>query len=311
MRGFSGDDGRPYYVYAWQGFDVLIVFGYLLVIVAVIGSFIGLGGHLGALYQPFELTLIGGAALGAFLAGNSKKSIKLLKTALPGALRGAPYSKDVYMELMALLYVLLNKARREGLMAIESHIEDPASSPIFNDAPRILNDPKVMEFITDYLRIMISGNMSSFEIETLMDEEIETFRHEQHIPVHALQNVADALPAFGIVAAVLGVIKALGAVDQPPAILGDLISKAMVGTFLGILLAYGFVAPLASRVDGQNSEACKILECIKTTLLASMNGYPPQLAVDFGRKVLYSGVRPSFAELEEHVRQTKTQTGKA
>jgi chemotaxis protein MotA len=291
---------------------VLIVIGYLVVIVSVVGSFIALGGHMGALYQPFEFTLIAGAAAGAFLAGNSRKSLQLVKVAVPNALRGGRYGKDVYMELMSLMYVILNKARREGLMAIESHIEDPASSPIFTECPRIMKDQKLMEFITDYLRIMISGNMSSFEIETLMDEEIETFRHERQVPVQALQNVADAMPAFGIVAAVLGVIKALAAVDQPPAVLGDLISKAMVGTFLGILLAYGFVSPLASRVDRQTSEAVKILECIKTTLLASMNGYPPQLAVEFGRKVLFSGVRPSFAELEEHVRQAKTQTsGKA
>ncbi len=291
---------------------MLIVIGYLVVIVSVVGSFIGLGGHLGALYQPFELTLIGGAAVGAFMAGNSKKSIGLVGKALPQALKGSPYSKAAYMELMALLYVLLNKARREGLMAIESHIEDPPSSPIFSEYPRIMKDAKLMEFITDYLRIMISGNMSSFEIETLMDEEIETYRHEHEIPVHALQQTADALPAFGIVAAVLGVIKALAAVDQPPAVLGDLISKAMVGTFLGILLAYGFVAPLASRLERRGGESVKILECIKTTLLASMNGYPPQLAVEFGRKVLYTSVRPTFGELEEHVRQTKTTaTGKA
>lgn len=291
---------------------MLVVIGYAVVIIAVVGSFVGLGGHLGALYQPFELTLIAGAAVGAFLAGNSRKSLTLVRQAIPRAFKSAPYSKDLYMELMALLYVLLNKARREGLMAIESHIEDPQSSPIFNEYPRIMKDPKLMEFITDYLRIMISGNMSSFEIEALMDEEIETFRHEREVPTHALQQVADALPAFGIVAAVLGVIKALAAVDQPPAVLGDLISKAMVGTFLGVLLAYGFVAPLASRVERRTSESVKVLECIKVTLLASMNGYPPQLAVEFGRKVLFSAVRPSFGELEEHVRQAKTTaTGRA
>ncbi|WP_459618365.1 flagellar motor stator protein MotA [Bordetella sp. 2513F-2] len=285
---------------------MLILIGYAIVCVAVVGSFVLLGGHLGALYQPFEFTLIVGAAFGAFLAGNSRKSLGLVGQALPQALKSAPYSKVLYMELMALLYVLLNKARREGLMAIESHIEDPASSPLFAEYPRIMADPKLMEFITDYLRIMISGNMSSFEIETLMDEEIETYRHEREVPAHALQQVADALPAFGIVAAVLGVIKALASVDQPPAVLGDLISKAMVGTFLGILLAYGFVAPLASRVERRTAESVKVLECIKVTLLASMNGYPPQLAVEFGRKVLFSAVRPTFGELEEHVRQAKS-----
>lgn len=289
---------------------MLIVIGYIIVLVAVFGSFAGLGGHLGALYQPLELTLIGGAAVGAFLAGNSAKSLKLVGKALPNTLKGSPYSKANYMELMALLYVLLNKARREGLMAIESHIEDPGASPIFAEYPGITKDEKLMEFITDYMRIMISGNMSPFEIETLMDEEIDTYRHEQAVPAEALRASADALPAFGIVAAVLGVIKALAAVDQPPAILGDLISKAMVGTFLGILLAYGFVGPLASRVERRATETLKILECVKTTLLASMNGYPPQLAVEFGRKVLFTMVRPSFSELEEHVKQTKGQGSK-
>ncbi|VFR67782.1 Flagellar motor rotation protein MotA [plant metagenome] len=289
---------------------MLIVIGYIIVLVAVFGSFAGLGGHLGALYQPLELTLIGGAAVGAFLAGNSAKSLKLVGKALPNTLKGSPYSKASYMELMALLYVLLNKARREGLMAIESHIEDPSASPIFAEYPGITKDEKLMEFITDYMRIMISGNMSPFEIETLMDEEIDTYRHEQAVPAEALRASADALPAFGIVAAVLGVIKALAAVDQPPAILGDLISKAMVGTFLGILLAYGFVGPLASRVERRATETLKILECVKTTLLASMNGYPPQLAVEFGRKVLFTMVRPSFSELEEHVKQTKGQGSK-
>ena len=290
---------------------MLIAIGYFVVLVSVIGSYAFGGGHLGALYQPLEFVLIGGAGLGAFVAGNSKKSMAAVRQAIPMALKGVTYSKDVYMDLMSLLYVVLNKARREGLMSIESHIEDAASSPIFADYPRIVGDANLMEFITDYLRIMISGNMSAFEIETLMDEEIETFRHEREVPVHALQNVADAMPAFGIVAAVMGVIKALAAVDQPPAVLGELIAHAMVGTFLGILLAYGFVGPFASRVERCVSETVKVFECVKVTLLASMNGYPPQLAVEFGRKVLFASVRPSFTELEEHVRQTKAAGGKA
>lgn len=264
-----------------------------------------MGGHWGALYQPFELVLIGGAALGAFVAANSVKSMKLSLKGIGYALRRSPYDKAVYMQLMALLYVLLNKARREGWMAVEAHVEDPASSELFAEYPLVKKDARLMEFLLDYLRIMISGNMSAFEIETLMDEELDTYRHERELPAQSLRNVADGLPAFGIVAAVLGVIKALAAIDQPPAILGDLISKAMVGTFLGIFLAYGFVAPLASAIDRRTEEAVKALECIKITLLASLNGYPPPLAVEFGRKVLFSSIRPSFAELEEHVRQTK------
>jgi chemotaxis protein MotA len=285
---------------------VLILIGFFIVGAAVVGSYVLMGGHLGVLYQPFEFTLIGGAALGAFFAASSGKSIKLVGRSIPNALKGSPYNRALYMELMALLYLLLNKARREGLMSIEADIEDPEASAIFAGHPQVGKDPKLIEFLTDYLRIMISGNMSSFEIETLMDEEIETYRQEREVPVHALHSMADGLPAFGIVAAVLGVIKALGAIDQPPAVLGDLISKAMVGTFLGILLAYGFVSPFASRVEKCAADSIKILECIKSTLLASMNGYPPPLAVEFGRKVLYSSVRPTFTELEEHVKQAKS-----
>lgn len=285
---------------------MFILIGFVVVFVSVFGSFVALGGHLGALYQPFEFTLIGGAALGAYIAANSGNTAKQMLAVLPSVIKKNPYSKELYMELMALLYVLLNKARRDGLMSVEADIEDPANSPIFAEYPRISKDADLMEFLTDYLRIMISGNMSPFEIETLMDQEIDTVHQERGVPANALHVVADALPAFGIVAAVLGVIKALASVDQPPAILADLISKAMVGTFLGILLAYGFVSPLAAAMERRSIASIKVLECIKVTLLASMNGYPPPLAVEFGRKILYASVRPSFLELEEHVRQARS-----
>ena len=285
---------------------MFILLGYIIVAFSVIGAYVFMGGALGALYQPFELLLIGGSAFGAYIASSSATSVKMLFRAIPGVLRRNPYGKEIYMQLMALLYVLLNKARRDGLMSVESDIEEPQSSPIFAEYPSVLNDPVLVEFISDYMRLIISGNMSSFEIETLMDQEIETHLHERNIPSMALRAVADGLPAFGIVAAVLGVIKALAAVDQPPAILADLISKAMVGTFLGILLAYGFVGPLAASMERRSISSVKVLECIKVTLLASMNGYPPQLAVEFGRKVLYSHLRPSFMELEDHVKQVRS-----
>lgn len=284
---------------------MFVVIGFLVVFVSVFGSFVALGGHMGALYQPFEFVLIAGAAIGAYLAANTRQSIALLLKAIPGVFRRSPYEKTLYMELMSLLYVLLNKVRRDGLMAVEPDIDNPQESPLFADYPLVLHDAALMEFLTDYLRIFLSGNMSAFEMETLMDQEIEAFENERNIPAHALSTVADALPAFGIVAAVLGVIKALASVDQPPAILADLISKAMVGTFLGILLAYGFVSPVASKIEENTVASAKVLECIKVTLLASLNGYPPPLAVEFGRKVLYSSVRPSFHELEEHVRQAR------
>lgn len=289
---------------------MFILLGYLIVFFSVFGSYVALGGHLGALYQPFELLLIGGAAMGAYIAASSGRSVKLMFSAIPVAIKRTPYSKALYMELMGLLYVLLNKARRDGLMSIEADIEDPSQSPIFTAYPTVIKDAAIVEFVSDYMRLMISGNMSSFEIETLMDQEIEAFQAERNTPAHAMHTVADALPAFGIVAAVLGVIKALASVDQPPAILADLISKAMVGTFLGILLAYGFVAPFANVIERRNEAASKVLECIKVTLLANMNGYPPQLAVEFGRKVLYATDRPSFLELEEHVRQSRSSANK-
>lgn len=286
---------------------MFILLGYLIVFSAVFGSFVALGGQLGALYQPFEFVLIGGAAFGSYIAASDSVSIGLLLQAVPKAIRPNPYDKPLYMELMELLYTLLNKARRDGLMAIESDIDEPKASAIFSQYPRVFNDPKLMEFLTDYLRIMISGKMNSFEIETLMDQEIEALRDEHHNPVSAVRAVADALPAFGIVAAVLGVVKALAAIGQSPVLLAELISKALVGTFLGILLAYGFVAPFASAVEHQAAALIKVLECIKVTLLASINGYPPSLAVEFGRKVLLSTVRPSFTELEAHVRQSKNE----
>src|SRR5690625_4965947 len=261
------------------------------------------GGYLGALYLPFEFTLIVGAALGAYLAASNGRSARLMMRALRDAIKPSPYNKTMALELMSLLYVLLNKARREGLMTIENDIEEPHDSPIFQAYPALLKDPLLVGFISDYMRVIISGNLSPHAVEAIMDQEIETFLLERNVPASALYTVADALPAFGIVAAVLGVIKALASVDQPPAILADLISKAMVGTFLGILLAYGFVAPLANVIERKNDRAVAMLESIKVTLVASMSGYPAQIAIEFGRKVLYSSERPTFFEMEDHVRQ--------
>jgi chemotaxis protein MotA len=204
---------------------------------------------------------------------------------------------------MALLYDILAKVRKEGLMAIENDVENPKQSPLFSKYPRILNDHHVTEFITDYLRLMVGGNLNAFEIENLMDNEIETHHHEGEIPIHALSRLGDGMPAFGIVAAVMGVIKTMGSVGAPPAELGLMIAHALVGTFLGILLAYGFVTPLATLLEQKLGESTKMFQCIKVTLLSSLNGYSPALAVEFGRKVLYSTERPSFSELEKHVKR--------
>jgi chemotaxis protein MotA len=195
--------------------------------------------------------------------------------------------------------------RKEGLMTIEGDVENPAQSPLFANYPRILSDHHVLEFMTDYLRLMVGGNLNAFEIENLMDNEIGTHHHEGEMPIHSVAKLGDAMPAFGIVAAVMGVVHTMESVGIPPSELGMLIAHALVGTFLGILLAYGFVGPLASLLEQKLDESTKMFECVKVTLLASLNGYSPALAVEFGRKVLYSTERPSFLELEQHVKQKK------
>jgi chemotaxis protein MotA len=281
---------------------MLVLAGYIIVIFSVFGGFAMAGGELGAMYQPIELLMIGGSALGAFIVGNPAKTLKATSKALPGIFKGSKYTKELYLELMALLYEVLHKVRQEGLMSIETDIESPAESPLFQKYPKILGDHHLVEFITDYLRMMVSGNLNAVEIEALMDHEIETHHHEGAIPAHAIQRTADGLPAFGIVAAVMGVVHTMASVGLPPQELGMLIAHALVGTFLGILLSYGFVAPVAALLEQKLAESSKIYQCVKVTLLASLNGYAPQIAVEFGRKVLYSTERPGFAELETHVK---------
>jgi chemotaxis protein MotA len=206
---------------------------------------------------------------------------------------------------MALLYDILAKVRKEGLMSIENDVENPAESRLFSKYPKILADHHAVEFMTDYRRLMVGGNLKPFEIESLMDNEIETHHHEGEIPAHCVAKLGDGMPAFGIVAAVMGVVHTMESVGLPPSELCMLIAHALVGTFLGILLAYGFVGPLSSLLEQKLHESTKTFQCIKVTLLASLNGYAPALAVEFGRKVLYSTERPSFNELEDHVKQSK------
>lgn len=284
---------------------MLIPLGFIIVTLSVFGGFSMAGGHLGPLYQPTEILMIVGAAVGSFLAANNGKAIKATLRTASTLKRTKKYDKEIYMQLMALQYNLLSKMRREGVLGVEKDIENPAESALFSEYPRIANDPMIMGFITDYLRLMISGSVDPMELDELMSHEIEAFEHEAHIPADALAKVGDGLPAFGIVAAVLGVVKALASADAGAEEMGLMIAHALVGTFLGILLAYGFVNPVASRIDRQVAEAVKMLQCIRVTLLANLNGYAPQLAVEFGRKALHTAERPSFTELEEHVRAAR------
>ena len=279
--------------------------GYLLLLGCVLGGFVAAGGHVEALMQPLEVVMIAGAAAGAFVVANGGAPMKATIKALPTVFKGSAYNKAFYMELFTLLFEILSKVRKEGLMSVEADVENPEASPVFSKYPAVLHDHHVVEFICDYLRLMVGGNLNAFEIENLMDVEIETHHHEGEVPISAVKGLADGLPAFGIVAAVMGVVHTMESVGAPPSELGMLIAHALVGTFLGILLAYGFVAPLATILEHKLGDGTRVFQTIKVTLLASLNGYAPQVAVEFGRKVLTSMDRPSFKELEDHVKQAK------
>ena len=286
---------------------MIVLIGYAVSMGCIFGVYIFHGGNISVILHalPFELITIFGGALGAFAVNNQPKVLKATIALLPQALKGSKYTKTRYLELLSLMYDILQKARKEGLMAIESDVESPESSEIFKKYPTVGSDHHVVEFMTDYLRMMVSGNLNAHEIESLMDSEIDTHHAEAHAPIAAIARLAGALPAFGIVAAVLGVVNTMGSVGQPPSVLGGMIASALVGTFLGILLAYGVVEPLGGLLEQKIDDSAKELQCMKTTLLASMQGYNPATAIEFGRKVLFSGDRPSFAELEGHVRGKK------
>jgi chemotaxis protein MotA len=285
---------------------MFVIIGYVVVCGMVFGGYALAGGHLGALWQPLEVMMIFGGAFGAFIVGNDTKAIKATLKAVPTLFKGSKYNKQLYMDLLALLFEILTKIRKDGLMSIEKDIEDPESSALFTKYPSIVHDHHLVEFICDYLRLMVSGNMDAFQVENLMDNELETHHMEGHVPAHCIAKLGDGLPAFGIVAAVMGVVHTMENVALPPAELGILIAHALVGTFLGILLAYGFIGPLSGLLEQKLEESSKSFQTVKVVLLASLNGYAPPIAVEFGRKVLYSTERPGFTELEEHVKQTKS-----
>ena len=279
-----------------------LIEGMIIVISAVLGGFVLSHGEPLALWQPYELLVIGGAAFGAFVISNPGKIIKTALGSVLLLLKGSKYNKVLYLDLLGLMFDLFSKARKEGLMALESDIEEPKDSPIFQKYPKIMADHHVMDFISDYLRLMVGGNMNPFELENLMDIELETHHHESASAHTALTKVSDGLPGFGIVAAVLGIVITMAAIGGPPEVLGHHVAAALVGTFLGILLAYGFVGPMASMLEHIAHDEAKFYECIKVCLMANLNGYAPQIAVEFGRKAIFSSERPGFAELENHIK---------
>ncbi|MCJ1883634.1 flagellar motor stator protein MotA [Pseudomonas sp. LA21] len=278
------------------------IIGIIVILGSVLGGYLLSGGKIAAIIQPFEVLIIGGAALGAFLQANPGSTFMTVLKKAPKMFSNR-FTHTFYLEVLGMLYEVLNKSRREGMMAIEADVEDPGASPIFSKYPAVLKDDRMTAYICDYLRIMSSGNMAPHELEGLFDMELGSLKEDFEHPAHAVTRVADALPGFGIVAAVLGIVITMALLGQgSQAEIGHHVAAALVGTFLGILAAYGFVGPLSNALEHDAKEELNLYEAIKACLVASASGMPPSLAVEFGRKVLLPAHRPSFAELEQAVR---------
>jgi chemotaxis protein MotA len=273
----------------------------VIVLGCVAGGYLLNGGVPKVLFQPNEYLIILGAAAGAFVIGNTKANLKGVLAGLKRAIKGPSYKKKDYVELLSLLYQLFRLAKTKGMLALEQHVEKPDESSLFAQFPNFQKNHHAVEFLCDYLRMMTLGTENANEVETLIDAELEAHHGEQHAASHAVQLMADGMPALGIVAAVLGVIHTMGSITEPPAVLGELIGAALVGTFFGVLMSYGFVAPLGGAIAGVDDADSKYFQCIKGGLLAHMQGYPPAVSIEFARKVLWSNERPSFYEVEEAV----------
>jgi chemotaxis protein MotA len=284
---------------------VFTIIGYAIVLGAVLGGFMLEGGPIAVLNQTVEFLIIGGAAIGSLVAGTPTKVLIGLVNALKQAVGGSGYSKAEYMELFAMLYEVFSAMRKSGEMALERDVDDPTNSEIFKKYPRFLANNAAQGLMLDSLRLVISGSANADELSHLMDEEIGTHEEEGRRPAGILGKTADALPGLGIVAAVLGVIIAMGSLDQGPEVVGHKIAAALVGTFLGILLCYGVIQPLVQKMELLLLEEEKYLECIKTGILAYLHGAAPIIAVEYARRVVFSTERPSALELEQACRKKK------
>lgn len=279
-----------------------LIVGVLVVLGCVIGGFVVHGGEVLALWQPSEVVIIGGAAAGGFIIANGFGIAKKALAGIGGIVKGSKYKKEHYLDLFALMYDLFNVARKDGVIGLEREIDDPEKSVVFAKHELTIKDHHALEFIQDYLRMMISGEMNPFQVENLMDVELDTHHHEGEAASAAVSRVADALPGFGIVAAVLGIVNTMGALGGPVEEIGHKVAAALVGTFLGILLAYGFIGPMSTAMERIAKEDAQFFTAIKTCIIANLQGYAPQIAVEFGRKATPSELRPSFQELDRHVR---------
>jgi len=275
-----------------------ILVGLIVTLGCLLGGFVAMGGHLGVLVQPFEYVIILGSSIGTFLVANPTKVVKDTGTAVKEAFKNKVPTQNDYLKILALLHQLMREMRSKSRGEVEAHIDEPKESPIFQAYPELMKDEALVHFICDYCRLIIIGNARPHEIEALMEEEIQTIASDRLKPKHALQDMADGLPALGIVAAVLGVIKAMGALDQSPEVLGHLIGAALVGTFAGIFFSYGVVGPVASKVKSVREKNIRVFVIVRSTLIAYMNGAIPQVALEYGRKTISAYDRPSIDQVE-------------
>lgn len=273
--------------------------GALVVISCVFGGYLLNGGHMHVLWQPFEFLIILGAAAGGFIISNPKPVLSATGGALGSMMKGPKYNKVSYLELLTLLYNVFKLIRTKGMLAIEPHLENPHESDLFKKYPGFLHDHHAVDFLCDYLRLLTMNADDPLKVEALMDLELETHHEELHQLAAAMQSVGDGMPALGIVAAVLGVIHTMGSITEPPEVLGHLIGGALVGTFAGVLIAYGFINPIAGSIKAVFDAESKYLVCIKAGFIAHLNGFAPPLSVEFARKSLLSHDRPTFGELEK------------
>lgn len=276
-----------------------IILGLIVTLACMLGGFAAMGGHIGVIWQPFEYIIILGAALGTFIVANPVKVIKDVGVSLKEAATNAAPKKSDFLDVLGCLFVLMRELKSKSRSEVEAHIDNPADSPLFGMFPNVLANEKLLTFISDYFRLILMGNARTHEIEALMDEEIQTLRSDKLKAYHSVVAVSEGLPALGIVAAVLGVIKAMGALDQSPEILGHLIGAALVGTFAGIFFSYAVFSPIATQIKIVREKQMRQFVVVKQTLLALMNGAMPQIAVEHGRKAISVSDRPTIDELEQ------------
>jgi chemotaxis protein MotA len=282
---------------------VIQIVGSIVVVGCVVGGFILEGGHILALWHPTEVLIIVGAALGAFMTSNPPKVCKAAFAGAIGFVKGPRYKREDYVALLKLLYEILVKIRREGLMSIEGDLEAADGGTLFKNYPQIVADHHLMDFIRDCLRLMVGGSLDPHELESLLEQELETHHEEVHEPASAVQKVADALPGFGIVAAVLGIVNTMASLEgADTATIGHKVGAALVGTFLGILVSYGFVGPIAAGMAHHANEETKAFELVKMALVATVRGYVPAVAIEFARKLVGSDLRPTFGDLEAELK---------